>query len=164
MYALALRITRDKDLAADAVQEAFATALAKAAEFRGESKLSTWLHRIVYSKAIDLLRRAGREQPAGDDLPELGPDDDRLAHAPAWSRPPDEILMGAQTREALDAALAELTPTQRAVFELAEVEGLASEEVGEKLGIPAGTARVHLHRARLKLRALLAPRFRGGAA
>ena len=59
LYALALRVTRDPDLAADALQEAFATALERAADFRGESSLGTWLHRIVYNKAIDLLRKRG---------------------------------------------------------------------------------------------------------
>jgi RNA polymerase sigma-70 factor (ECF subfamily) len=71
------------------------------------------------------------------------------------------VLLSAETRQALDAALQELTPIQRAAFELGEVEGLSSEEVGERLGIPAGTARVYRHRARLRLRALLGPRFRG---
>ena len=57
LYALALRVTRDPDLAADAVQEAFAAALERAADFRGEASLGTWLHRIVYNKSIDLLRK-----------------------------------------------------------------------------------------------------------
>src|SRR6185503_14343287 len=63
LYSLALRITRDADLAADAVQEGFATALARVADFRGEARIGTWLHRIVYTKAIDLLRARGREAP-----------------------------------------------------------------------------------------------------
>ena len=67
LYALALRVTRDPDLAADALQEAFATALERAADFRGESSLGTWLHRIVYNKAIDLLRRRGRESALPDE-------------------------------------------------------------------------------------------------
>jgi RNA polymerase sigma-70 factor (ECF subfamily) len=164
LYALALRVTRDRDLAADAVHEAFVTALDRVSEFRGEARLSTWLHRIVYSKAIDLLRQRGRQVPLPDDPEDLGAADVQLAHSPSWSRPPDELLFGAETREALERALVELTPIQRAVFELAEVEGLRSDEVGERLGIPPGTARVHRHRARLKLRALLGPHFLGARA
>jgi len=162
LYALALRVTRDRDLAAEAVQESFATALEHVGDFRGQARLTTWLHRIVYSKSVDLLRQRGREQPLPDDPPELGAQDERLAHSASWSRPPDEILLGDETRAALERALAELTPLQRAVFELSEVEGRGSDEVGEILGIAAGTVRVYLHRARLKLRALLAPHFRGG--
>src|SRR5262245_22175281 len=80
LYALALRVTRDPDLASDALQEAFATALERAADFRGESSLGTWLHRIVYNKAIDLVRKRGKEAALPDeDGLALGPDDDRLS-------------------------------------------------------------------------------------
>src|SRR4029077_12114279 len=93
LYSLALRITRDPDMASDAVQEAFATALQRVDDFRGEARLGTWLHRIVYTKAIDLLRARGREAPMPEeDAPARPPDDDRLGGAPTWSRPPDEIL------------------------------------------------------------------------
>src|SRR6188768_1468140 len=89
LYSLALRVTRDPDLAGDAVQEAFATALERAGDFRGESSLGTWLHRIVYNKAIDLLRRRGKESALPDE--ELGPglDEDAARSSPSWSRPPD---------------------------------------------------------------------------
>jgi RNA polymerase sigma-70 factor (ECF subfamily) len=160
LYALALRVTRDKDLAGDAVHDAFVAALDHAGEFRGEARLSTWLHRIVYSKAVDLLRARGRLVALPDEAEPEGAD---LVSTPgpSWARPPDEVLLSAETRQALEEALQELTPIQRAAFELGEVEGLSSEEVGERLGIPAGTARVYRHRARLRLRALLGPRFRG---
>jgi RNA polymerase sigma-70 factor (ECF subfamily) len=62
----------------------------------------------------------------------------------------------------LEKALGALTPVQRAIFELKEVEGRPTEEVGAILGMPPGTVRVHLHRARLKLRALLSEHFRRG--
>lgn len=159
LYALALRVTRDPDLAADAVQEAFATALEKAQSFRGEAGLPTWLHRIVYTKAVDLLRKRGREEALPDDPDELVPADHELAHAPA---PPDAVLRTARARAALDAAFAELTPLQRAVFELREVEGRPTEEAAAALDLTPGAVRVHLHRARLRLRARLGAQFAGG--
>ena len=165
LYSLALRITRDPDLASDAVQEAFATALQRADDFRGEARLGTWLHRIVYTKAIDLLRARGRDAPLPDEDAGGRPqEDERLGGAPTWSRPPDEILFGSETRQALDKALMELTPMQRLVFELREVEGRATEEVADILSLPPGTVRVHLHRARMRLRARLAHHFRGAVA
>jgi RNA polymerase sigma-70 factor (ECF subfamily) len=165
LYSLALRITRDRDLAADAVQEAFATALQRAAGFRGESSLGTWLHRIVYTKSIDLLRARGREAPLVDeDQAAPGSEEDRVGGAPTWSRPPDEILLGAETREALERALAQITPMQRLVFELREVEGRDTDEVAGILDLPPGTVRVHLHRGRMRLRGLLAQHFRGAVA
>jgi RNA polymerase sigma-70 factor (ECF subfamily) len=162
LYRLALRVTRDPGLAEDAVQEAFASALENAASFRGEARLSTWLYRIVYTKAVDLLRRRRREAPLEDDPAELGPDDERLAHAPSWASPPDAQLASTEVRAALEEALGVLTPLQRAVFELRELEGRPTEEVAGALGISPGAVRVHLHRARLRLRARLSPRF-GGA-
>jgi RNA polymerase sigma-70 factor (ECF subfamily) len=166
LYSLALRITREPDLAADAVQEAFATALAREADFRGDSTLGTWLHRIVYTKAIDILRARGREAPMPDeDSGKSGSTvGDRPGGAPIWSRPPDEILRSAETRQALAKALTELTHVQRLVFELREVEGRSTDEVAEILTLPPGTVRVHLHRARMRLRSLLAGHFRGAVA
>ena len=162
LYALALRTTRDPDLAAEAVQEAFASALEHAGEFAGAAKPSTWLHRIVYTKSIDQLRRRRREVALPDEPAELGPEDDRLAHLAAWPRPPDELLFAAETRAALERAIGELAPVQRAILELMEMEGHSSQEVGQMLGLPPATVRVYLHRARLRLRARLAPHFRSG--
>jgi RNA polymerase sigma-70 factor (ECF subfamily) len=159
LYRLALRVTRDPALAEDAVQEAFTSALSNLDSFRGEARLGTWLHRIVYTKAIDLLRLRAREAPLEEDAVELGPEDDRLAHLPSWSPPPDDLLAAAETRAALEEALGGLTPLQRAVFELREFEGRTTEETAEVLGISEGAVRVHLHRSRLRLRARLAPRF-----
>ncbi len=151
LYALALRITRDADLAADAVQDAFATALERAGQFRGASAAGTWLYRIVYNKAIDILRSRRREELREDSETEGA----ETVGADEWSRPPDEILSGIEAREALERALAELTPVQRAIFELREVEGRSTDEVAEIVGMPPGTVRVNLHRARLRLRRLL---------
>lgn len=161
LYAFALRITRDADLAADAVQEAFTSALRGFEGFRGQSSVATWLHRIVYSKAIDLIRRRGKEAPLPEDEERLGAEDDRLAAVPAWARPPDEILWSSQTRDALESAMKQLTPIQRAVFTLREMDGMPTDEVASVLALEPGTVRVHLHRARLRLRALLAEHFKG---
>jgi len=161
LYALALRVTRDPDLAAEAVQEAFAKALESLNTFRGESRPGTWLYRIVYTKSIDLLRRAQREEPLSEDE---GSADERALDVPAWSRPPDEILSGAEARAALEQAVNQLTPVQRAIVELVEMDGHSSEEAGRILGLAPGTVRVYLHRARLRLRALLAAHAEGGHA
>lgn len=163
LYSMALRVTRDPDLAADAVQEAFATALQRIGDFRGDSAVGTWLHRIVYTKSIDLLRRRGKDAvlPEEDERGVVRDEERAPGPSAAWARPADEILFGQETRDALQKALAELTPTQRMVFELREMEEQSTDEVATILGLPAGTVRVHLHRARLRLRALLGEHFRG---
>ena len=161
LYRLAFRVTRDPGLAEDAVQEAFVSALKGVSSFRGEARLSTWLHRIVYTKAIDLLRQRARERPFEDDPEELGAEDERLGRGPAWARAPDELLASAETKAALEAAMSELTLLQRAVFELRELEGRDTGETADLLDISEGAARVHLHRARLRLRERLASHFAG---
>lgn len=160
LYALALRITRDPDLAADAVHDGFAAAIGSIDDFRGDAALSTWLYRIVFRKAIDLLRKRGREEPLSDEDAEAGHADEAPGRGGSWARPPDEILFGRESREALETAMAALPPVQRAAFELREMEQRGTDEVAEILGIPPATVRVYLHRARLKLRAALGPHFR----
>jgi RNA polymerase sigma-70 factor, ECF subfamily len=152
LYGLALRVTRDADLAADAVQEAFASALEHGSSFRGDAAASTWLHRIVYNKAIDSLRRRGREVPWPEEDAEIGPHDWELAHE---SSGPEALLQSNESRAALEAALAQLTPQQRAIFQMREEEGLKSDAIGEVLGLSPEAVRVALHRARLKLRSQL---------
>ena len=165
LYALALRTTRDPDLAADAVQEAFASALEKADGFRGEARVGTWLHRIVFNKSVDLLRRRRRYEPLPDEGPDrLTPEDARLAEGTAWAQGPYDVPIGAEVNSALEEALEGLTPLQRAVFELKQTEGRPTEEVAEILELSPGAVRVHLHRARLKLRARLSGHFHGGSA
>ena len=110
LYGLAFRVTRDPDLAADAVQEAFASALDHIDGFRGEARLSTWLHRIVFTKSIDLLRRRRREEPLPEqEAEQLTAEDLRLGRGPSWARPPDEVLRAEETRAALEQALLRLT-------------------------------------------------------
>jgi len=150
LFALARRVTGDPDLAADAVQAAFVSALESQDSFRGDAALSTWLHRIVYNKSVDLLRARGREVALEED--ERSEHD--LAQAPSWERP-DGPLAQAELTKALGAAYADLTPVQRAVFEMREEEGQTTEEVAAALGLGPGAVRLHLHRARLKLRARL---------
>ena len=160
LYGLALRVTRDPALAQDAVQDAFMAALEKADAFRGEAAITTWLYRIVYTKAIDLLRRRARETGLADEsAAEPGREDERLGGSASWNRPPDELLLGQETHAVLEQALGALTPIQRAVFELRQLEELPTDEVGQILGMPPGTVRVHLHRGRLRLRELMASHF-----
>jgi RNA polymerase sigma-70 factor (ECF subfamily) len=156
---MALRVTRNADLAADAVQEGFTAALEKLDDFRGDSRLGTWIYRIVYNKAIDQLRRGAREQPLPDDEPDPPAGSVAPGHGVSWSSPPDEKLFSAETHAALEEALAELPPVQRAVFAMREIEGRPAAEVGRILNLPAGTVRVYLHRARLRLRERLGAYF-----
>jgi RNA polymerase sigma-70 factor, ECF subfamily len=142
-YNACLRITRDADLAADAVQEALLKAWDRSDEFRGESELDTWIHRIALNAAIDLMRR--RKPHVMDEL-----DAERLAAEPAAS-PDGEYVQEALTRD-LITAMQRLTTMERQTFVLKHIEGWRLEEIAESLHTNANNTKQALFRAVRKLR------------
>lgn len=141
---LIVRMTRDPALAEDLAQETFVKAFRSLAAFDPTRRLSSWLFRIAHNTALDLLRRV----PA----PVVPLDSPAAAHAGEAAAPaePDQLERRA-LGQAIDAALAQLRPEQRAAVTLRYEEGLPFEEIGQVLGIPEATARSHVHRARKEL-------------
>lgn len=150
LYGLALRLLRDPAAAEDVVQEAFLKLMANAEKLEGRARLATWLYRVVYNASIDRLREQKRLVP----VPEEG--DEAAMPMPSvlvdFRLSPEEMLRDAQTREALEEAIAALPPTLRATFLLRDVEGLSTAEAAEALSISEANLKVRLHRARLALR------------
>ena len=142
-YNACLRITRDADLAADAVQEALLKAWDRRDEFRGESDLDTWIHRIALNAAIDLMRR--RKPESADEL-----DADRLIAAPSAS-PEREYVQEALGRD-LATAMQRLTTMERQTFLLKHMEGWRLEEIAESLQTNVNNTKQALFRAVRKLR------------
>ncbi len=143
-YNACLRITRDADLAADAVQEALLKAWDRRDEFRGESELDTWIHRIALNAAIDLMRRR-KPQMLTDEL-----DAERLTAAPSAS-PHSEYVHEALNRD-LITAMQRLTTMERQTFVLKHIEGWRLEEIAESLHTNANNTKQALFRAVRKLR------------
>jgi RNA polymerase sigma-70 factor (ECF subfamily) len=140
LRALAYRLLGDPDRMDDALQEAYVKAFRSLSRFRGESRLGTWLYRIVYNVCLDELKRGGR-------LVQLPFED--AAH------PPDPRLDGAEAvagRSRLVEALAELTLEERAAVLLVDAQGFDYRSAGEVLGVPEGTVASRLNRARAALR------------
>jgi RNA polymerase sigma-70 factor, ECF subfamily len=139
LYTLALRVTLSEADARDCVQEALVSAWRSIGRFRGDSLLSTWLYRIVMRKAYDVVERRRRTA-----LPDADP--------PA-------AAVETRTDERIDilAALATLEPDFRAAAVACDILGLSMEEAGEVLGVPAGTVKSRLSRARSRLAAQLLP-------
>jgi RNA polymerase sigma-70 factor (ECF subfamily) len=143
LRALAYRLLRDVDRMDDALQEAYLRAFRSLPTFRGESRLGTWLYRIVYNACIDELRRSRRlvHLPLEDgvDPPNLGSNlDELVVH-----------------RSGLARALAELPPEERAAVLLVDAQGFDYRSAGEVLGVPTGTVASRLNRARGALRRAL---------
>jgi RNA polymerase sigma-70 factor (ECF subfamily) len=142
-YNACLRITRDADLAADAVQDALLKAWDRRDEFRGESELDTWIHRIALNAAIDLMRR--RRPQTQDEV-----DAELLVAAPAGS-PHGEYVQEALGRD-LITAMPRLTTIERQTFVLKHIEGWRLEEIAESLQTNANNTKQALFRAVRKLR------------
>ncbi len=141
-YNLALRMLGREEDARDATQDAFLTAFRKLASFRGDAAFSTWLHRVTVNACYDLLRRSARAPlvARGEDEPGPEPGAPVPDHADA-------------TAGAVDVrrALLRLPPEHRAVLVLHDVQDLPYEEVARALGVPVGTVKSRLHRARVAL-------------
>jgi len=149
LYRLAWRLTGDAASAEDVVQEAFLKLMASADRIEGRSSLATWLYRVAYNASLDRLRAQKRMLPAPDDDDTAPPVPETLVE---FRLSPEAMLRDAETRRALDEAVAALPHTLRAAFLLRDVEGLTTAEAAEALGLSEASLRVRLHRARLQLR------------
>ena len=148
LWAVALRIACDPDDAADALQEAMISAFRRAGDFRGESAVTTWLHRIVVNASLDLLRR-------------------RSARSVGWSGNPDDLPVAeprqgvdsaasTDSRLDVDAALRTLPPPQRAALVLVDMLGYSVADTSAILGVSEGTVKSRCARGRAKLLPYLA--------
>ena len=151
LYRTARAILRDDAEAEDAVQEAYMSAYRALHNFRGESKLSTWLVRIVANEALMRRRRTAR---SAEVIPMEGTDHSEPQTA-AEAGPEQETLRG-QMRQILEARIDRLPDGYRAVFVLRALEELTVEETAAALGIPEPTVRTRYFRARSLLRESLA--------
>jgi RNA polymerase sigma-70 factor (ECF subfamily) len=153
VYAICLRITREKMEAEDCAQEAFLQCFLRLSTFRGESALSTWLYRLTVNVVLMRLR-ANHVKPVSLDT--SGTTEDFGESAILNSCPVDDIrLSGAIDRITLNRALRELPPGYRTIFLLHDVEGKAHSEIARELGCSIGNSKSQLHQARTRLRRFL---------
>jgi RNA polymerase sigma-70 factor, ECF subfamily len=144
LWAVALRTTGDPEEAADSLQDALISAYRRAEQFRGDSAVTTWLHRIVVNASLDRLRR--RAVRAASPLPD---DNENLPGAVVAD--PVDHMDRRDTQLVVTAALAELPEDQRAAILLVDVEGWSVEDAARQLGIPEGTVKSRCHRGRARL-------------
>ena len=154
VYGLCVRLLSDPEEARDAAQEAFTRAYASLESFDLEQPFAPWILRIARNLCLDTLRRRiparARVELDADD--EDGPPREL---ADTNSERADDAIQNAQTRLALEEAVAALPPNYREVVHLFHVEQLSYKEIAATMGIPMGTVMTWLHRARSQLRTLL---------
>ena len=144
VFRLTFRMTGETELAQELTQETFIRAFAQLGKFRGESALSTWLHRVTISVVSNAMRKVKRFRTRETDLDEAG-----LVAAETRSDP--------DLREKLHRAIDELSEIYRTTFVMHDVEGYTHEEIANALGVAEGTCKSRLSVARAQLRQKLAP-------
>lgn len=137
LWAVALRTTGNPEEASDAVQDACLSAFRSAASYRGEARVTTWLHRIVVNACLDRARRQAVRPTVP--LPEQPPAD------------PRDLLGQRETSLIVTAALAALPEEQRLALVLVDLQGLSVEEAAHVLGVPGGTVKSRCSRGRARL-------------
>ena len=154
VYNLALRMVGNAQDAEDMAQEAFLKAYNSLDSFRGESKFSVWLYRIVSNVCLDFLRKKNRRQTYS-----LSVEDDDGEEAqldiPDEEQSPEALLEKKLTRDAVRRGLEQLPEDSRQILLLREIQGLSYEEIAQVLNLEAGTVKSRIFRARKKLCAFL---------
>jgi len=152
LYHSVYRMVDHAEDALDVVQEAFLNAYQNLDSFKGDALFFTWLYRIAVNTAISMKRKqrvvlsidALRNGTAPIDPPD-----------PSERNRPGKALEQAEQERRIHQALSRLSPEHRAVLVMKDMEGQKYENMAEILGVPVGTIRSRLHRARLELRELL---------
>lgn len=143
VYHLAYRTLRDQEEARDAAQEAFFKAYRSLRTFKPGAKFSTWIFAIVYHACCDRLAR--RKRYSNEELPE---------RADTAAGPESEAIANDEAKR-LRAAIAELPEKYRTVITLYHLQGRQYDEIAQVLGVPMGTVKTHLFRAKEQLRRIL---------
>jgi RNA polymerase sigma-70 factor (ECF subfamily) len=156
LWAVALRTMGNPDDAADGLQDGMVAAYRRAASFRGEAQVTTWLHRVVVNACLDRLRAAKvrRTETLPDDLEEYGGRGSLVSATEADHDPADLSVAAERRRRVLDA-LATLPDEQRAALVLVDMEGYPVAEVAVMLDCAVGTVKSRCSRGRTRLAALL---------
>lgn len=138
VFRLCYRMTGDEDLAREYTQQSFIRAFQRLHQFRGDAALSTWLHSITVSVALNGLRKVKKQREREVDLDP--------------STPGRRTSVEPDLKERLHGAIDHLPDIYRTVFVMHDVEGYTHEEIGQTLDVATGTSKARLFRARRMLR------------
>jgi RNA polymerase sigma-70 factor, ECF subfamily len=159
VFSLIYRMLGNRQEAEDVAQEVFITVFKTVDTFRGEAKFSTWLLRIAANQSKNRIKYLARRPTEGGELDDAaqpgapGATPGPAAHAQIES--PDKMLEAAETDRLIQAAIAELDEEHRLLVILRDVEEMSYQEIGEITGLPEGTIKSRLHRARMAVKEYL---------
>jgi RNA polymerase sigma-70 factor (ECF subfamily) len=166
VFRLCLRMLGERAEAEDVAQEVFVSIFKAIGNFRGDSQLSTWVYRVTTNHCRNRLKYNARrhrqatqqfvEEPAGSEQPGT-----RVPHGQVPLDAPDRIYEGRETQRLLQEGLMRLDEEQRELLVLREVEHLSYDEIIAVTGLPGGTVKSRLHRARASLREFIDKHERG---
>lgn len=153
LYRRAYRYVGNADDAEDAVQDALLSACKHLDQFKGNSRMTTWLTSIVINSALTKLRRRPRQPHFSLDEDAAGGDGHFLSDAMADGRPsPESECIQSEMHRNLMQSVMQLSPSFRVVVQMHDLEGLPTKEVANILGVPEGTVKARVSRARTKLK------------
>jgi len=160
IFALALRMMGDRAEAEDLAQEVFVQVFKAIGSFRGESKLSTWIYRIAVNLSKNRTKYLRvRHTSEQDELAAVeeraGLGDPNDAKNVGRIERPDEMMAGRETEQVVRRAILQLEPSFRECLVLRDVEDLSYEEIGQITGLPEGTVKSRIHRARSQLKEIV---------
>ena len=160
IFAICKRMVNDESIAQDLVQETFLCAFRRLNTFRGESLFSTWLHRIAVNAALMYIRRT-KIDPCAKSV-EIQPLDQEDFQREFFTVR-DHHLMDTADRIRLERAVGMFPPGYRIMFILHDIEGYEHREIAAIVGCSAGNTKSQLHKARKRLRQILADEELAGA-
>jgi len=157
LLAVGRRMLDNEEDARDAVQDTFVSAFRSIDRFQAQSKLSTWLHRIVVNMALMRLRTRRRkpEESLEPLLPVFTEDGHHAQEFAAWDEPVDRLAERDETRRLVREAIVELPEQYSEVLMLRDIQELDTNETARELGITPNAVKIRLHRARQALRTKL---------
>jgi RNA polymerase sigma-70 factor (ECF subfamily) len=144
LWAVAIRTLGDPEEAADALQDAMISAFRRAGSFRGDSAVTTWLHRIVVNAALDRMRRRSAR-------PTVGGDEEVLDSLASDRSPVSDPSGATDTQLDVQDALRHLVPDQQAALVLVDMLGYSVADAAQVLGVSEGTVKSRAARGRARL-------------
>jgi RNA polymerase sigma-70 factor (ECF subfamily) len=164
IFRLTMNITRNREDAEDAMQDAFLKSYSHLKDFQGDSRFYTWLVRIAANEALMRLRKRRPNQFSLDE-PIAGDDEELMPRElQDWGPSPEQRFAQTEIREILSSVIEELEPEYRVVFVLRDIEELSTEDTASALKLSVPAVKSRLLRARLKLRQKLNRYFQQGRA